>query len=165
MSSRCFIFSHLPFPLNLYAMSGAPELFQLGGYKLSQSQVADWCQAHDINPPAYETMFVVNRWLASRNIRTRIMSHNFAGNSDYIVITDKRKVIDWEVPMSTFEESENSVDVKTQLGIDEAELQYVTVRKWLRTKSRGRKSFKSLNIPNGASEEDRGRPTIRVVRA
>jgi hypothetical protein len=149
-------------------MSGAPELFQIGGYKLSQSQVDNWCQAHDIHPPAYETMFVVNRWLASRDIRTRILMHNFGGTSDecsYIVITDRRKVIDWKEPMSIFEESENSVDVKTQLGINEGDLQFVTVRKWLKTKSRGRKSFKSLRMPNGASEEDRGRSTTRVLRA
>lgn len=145
-------------------MSGAPELFQLGGYKLSQSQVHNWCQAHDINVLANETMFVVNRWLASKNIRTRILTHTFVGDSDecsYVVVTDKQKVIDFSEPMTTFEENENSVDVKAHLGINDMDLQYVTVRKWMRTKSRERKSFKSIETCNNATEEYRGRSTTR----
>jgi hypothetical protein len=150
-------------------MSQAPELFQLGGYKLSQSEINHWCQAYDINPPTNETVFVINRWLASRGLRTRVLMHKFDEPSEaysYVVITDKRKVVDWTEPVSPFEESENSVNIKAHLGMIETELQYVTVRKWLKTKRRGPKnrSFKSVKIPNGASEEERGRPRTRAVR-
>ena len=90
--------------------------------------------------------------------------HNFGGEASdecsYVVITDKKKIIDWTSPMTMFEESENSVDVRIQLGINDTNLEYVTVRKWLRTKSRKRKSFKSLEIPNG---ELRGRSTTRAA--
>lgn len=150
-------------------MSQAPELFQLGGYKLSQSQINHWCQAHDINPPTNETIFEINKWLATRGLRTRVLIHKFDEPSDeysYVVITDKRKVVDWTEPMSAFDESENSVDVRAHLGIVEGDLQYVTVRKWLRTKRRSPKnrSFKSIKIPNGTPEEERGRSITRAVR-
>jgi hypothetical protein len=40
-----FRYSHVPRNI----MSAAPELLQLGVYKLSQSQVLNWCQVHDVN--------------------------------------------------------------------------------------------------------------------
>jgi hypothetical protein len=133
----------------------ARELYQLGGYKLSQSQVYDWCQGHDVYPAEGETRSVVNRWLASRNARIRVVTHNFRGASEsakfsYVVVTDMRKLIDWTEPEVAFEESENSMDVKAQLGINNGDLEYVTVRKWMKTKSKERRLFKSLRTFNGS---------------
>jgi hypothetical protein len=111
-------------------------------------------------------VFMVNRWLGKRGLRTRILACNFCGDSGegYLVITDKQKVIDLAAPMVKFEENENSVEVKTHLEISDADLEYVTIRKWVKTKSRKRRSFKSLQIPNGASDVDRGRSATKVVR-
>jgi len=93
--------------------------------------------------------------------------HNFGSDADessYVIIMDQQKVIDWTEPMTMFEESENSVDVKMHLGINEVDLEYVTIRKWMRVKSKGRKSFKPIQIPNGPCEEvERGRPRTRKL--
>jgi hypothetical protein len=117
-------------------------LYLVGGYKISQEQVYKWCRAHDINPPAYEIMLTVNRWLSRKNIRTRIFAHNFNGMEEecsFVVVTDKRSTT-WSAEMIAFEETDRARYIKLHLGMDDADLEFVTVRKVLKTR-RSRRSM------------------------
>jgi hypothetical protein len=85
----------------IYISHPGAMVYLVGGYKLTRDQVLQWCQPRNLNPPEFNITLVVNRWLSSQNVHTRLLACDYQRECVYLVVTDRK--VD---PKGTFDEFE-----------------------------------------------------------
>jgi hypothetical protein len=101
-------------------------VYLVGGYKLTRDQVLQWCRPRNLGPPEFNITLVVNRWLSSQNIPTRLLACDYHEKCIYLVVTNRR--VDSKGTPTAFEpfqESERVRNIKNHLEMDGVE--FVTV--------------------------------------
>jgi hypothetical protein len=102
-------------------------VYLVGGYKLTEDQVLEWCRPRNIQPPDGNTTLFVNRWLRSQGIKnTRLLACDYYGETIFLVVTDRK--VDGIGSLDNFEafrESERACQIKKLLQVGDVE--FVTV--------------------------------------
>jgi hypothetical protein len=113
--------------MNTLTILNPKMVYLVGGYKLTRDQVLEWCGRCNIDPPDVgNTTLVVNRWLRTQCIKTRLLACDYDGGPIYLVVTN-RKIDRNGTPgeFEAFQESEKASEIKGLLGVGEVE--FVTV--------------------------------------
>jgi len=101
-------------------------VYLVGGYKLTEDQVLQWCRPRNIDPPKYQVAGTIDRWLSSQKIPIRLLPCDYEQKCIFLVVTDRR--VDPKGTINDFEpfqESERARNIKDRLEIDDVE--FVTV--------------------------------------
>jgi hypothetical protein len=101
-------------------------MYLVGGYKLTEEQVLDWCKPRGLEPGWPLVSYTVNRHLKKQNIPFRILTCGYEGDTVYLLVTNQK-----EDPTATpkhymlFEENDGARKVKERMGIPDVE--FITV--------------------------------------
>ncbi|KAF8815505.1 hypothetical protein BYT27DRAFT_6681020 [Phlegmacium glaucopus] len=101
-------------------------MYLVGGYKMTEDQVLEWCKPRGLKPTMGLYMSTVNRYLRNQNIPLRILACDYEREPIFLLVTNRK-----EDPTATpgryelFEESDAARNIKEQMGIPGVE--FITV--------------------------------------
>ena len=94
-------------------------MYVVGGYKLTEEQVHEWCRPHDLHPTVGCTTVIVNRWLKSQGIKTRLLACDYEGKCIFLVVTARK--YDGKGTPNELEEDDRARGIKEEMKIDDVE--------------------------------------------
>jgi hypothetical protein len=102
-------------------------MYLVGGYKLTEEQVRQWCTEKHLEDPEWgQISFIVNSYLREQDLRYRILACDCEEETIFLLVTMSREDPNaTEERYGSFKESGPARRVKEQIGIPD--VQFITV--------------------------------------